>query len=253
MRMNKTACKIGMIAGLVIIIVGIVFASKSSFYSSSASYWYDSGYALFGADFYNYVNNNTAEATANIKQVGYAVESVNNSLGILMVCFGFFDVCLFWALHGGKNENTAVSEDVVKKLSTIIDEMQKLSREQKYEPITVVQAVTESKRATVQPIASVTETVSHEGHAEAEGKIPLLGISAEDLPKRTGVRVTAVEETGIGAKAGVSVNDLIVSINDAEISCVKDLEQRSTRWKVGSTVYLKLRRDGTFVNTSIRF
>lgn len=92
-----------------------------------------------------------------------------------------------------------------------------------------------------------------EQKANEDGASTALGISMEDLPKRAGVRVTAVERTGLSAKAGIKVGDMIVSINDAEISCVKDIEQRAARWKVGSTVFLKLRRDGAFVNTSIKF
>lgn len=106
MNMNKTACKIGMILGIVIIIAGFItmFTNVDIFSGETAGSRYDSGYTAFGADFYTYVNNNAAEAAKNVRAVGNSMEKAanifTNTMGWALVLFGAFDVCLFWAFLG---------------------------------------------------------------------------------------------------------------------------------------------------------
>ena len=73
-------------------IVGILSVSGaldgSDYYSMSASYEYDSGYATFGADFYTYSINNTAE-------IAYAARTIANFLGISSILFGLMIMCGF--------------------------------------------------------------------------------------------------------------------------------------------------------------
>ncbi len=89
---KKTLSVIGLIIGLAFVIVGILSVSGgldgSSYYSMSASYEYDSGYASFGADYYTYSVNNTAE-------IAYAARTIANFLGLSSILFGLMVMCGF--------------------------------------------------------------------------------------------------------------------------------------------------------------
>ena len=101
--MKKTLSVIGLIVGLAFVIVGILSVSGhldgSDYYSMSATYEYDSGYANFGADFYSYSVNNTAE-------IAYAARTIANFLGLSSILFGLMVMCGFGiVLYSCSQEN----------------------------------------------------------------------------------------------------------------------------------------------------
>ncbi len=101
--MKKAFSIIGMISGLALTIIGIlvlfgVFGGEA-YRASGASYIYDSGYATFGADYYNYVSNNAAEAASaaktiasNLVEIAKLMKSV---LGWGMILIGIMSACAF--------------------------------------------------------------------------------------------------------------------------------------------------------------
>ena len=101
--MKKVFSVAGMLVGLIVILFGILvlcgsFGGDSS-YSSGASYLYDSGYATFGADFYNYVSNNAAEAASAARtaanNLNNMVEFIKTMFGLLFLAAGAFMTCFF--------------------------------------------------------------------------------------------------------------------------------------------------------------
>ena len=110
--MKKISALMGLAAGLLAILIGILILSGSiggntSYYAYSEYISsIDSGRTAFGADFYTYVNNNAANAVTAVKNTTNAVEGVGESLedlfhlvrtiggwGILL--FGLFITFLF--------------------------------------------------------------------------------------------------------------------------------------------------------------
>lgn len=102
--MKKSSMAVlGVVSGVIMIIMGLlvllgVFGPDTS-YASSASYIYDSGYATFGADFYNYVSNNAAEAAVAARTTAANIDKLASMLkwvfGISFIGFGMFEVCFF--------------------------------------------------------------------------------------------------------------------------------------------------------------
>lgn len=100
---KKVYAKIGMVVSLVLVIIGIVSMSGglggNTSYPGSAPYTYDSGYAMFNADYYTYSVNNSAEAAsaartaaANLDDIG---EFLSLACGLFMVCLGLISFCGF--------------------------------------------------------------------------------------------------------------------------------------------------------------
>ena len=115
--MKKKMAMVGIINSVLVVVVGIlfllgVFGGEGSYPSGAPSY-YDTGYASFGADFYTYVNNNTAEAAsatyrtaANVRSVGHLLK---NFCGIFLICLGSMGISLFAVLRcDGKAEKTVL-------------------------------------------------------------------------------------------------------------------------------------------------
>lgn len=106
---------IGMLVGVILIIVGIVTIAGglggNGYYADTAPYSYDTGYATFGADFYSYVCNNSAEAAEgaltaarNTRAIG---ELLRNVCGVAFIAFGLVDICAFGLIPvAGKKEET---------------------------------------------------------------------------------------------------------------------------------------------------
>lgn len=84
--MKKVSAFLGLAAGLLAILIGILILSGSiggntSYYAYSEYISsIDSGRTAFGADFYTYVNNNAANAVTAAKNTTNAVEGVGESL-----------------------------------------------------------------------------------------------------------------------------------------------------------------------------
>ncbi len=101
--MKKTFSLIGMIGGVLAIVLGVlilagVFGGDGNT-PGSAPYGYDSGYSIFGADFYTYVSNNAAEAASAGRAAAY---NTRDLIGLTryvggggLIAFGLFMLCSF--------------------------------------------------------------------------------------------------------------------------------------------------------------
>ena len=82
----------------------------------------------------------------------------------------------------------------------------------------------------------------------------LLGIGIEDvtstqatdfgLPAVAGVRIRSIQQGSTAEVAGFAVNDVIVSINDADIAGVPDLQEQVGRYRPGEYIDVMYYRDG---------
>lgn len=93
---------IGMIAGLLTVIMGILVIAGTmggEIYRPSAKPFFDYGFATFGADFYTYVTNNAADAAAASKaaaeNLGEIIALLKNVCGIALIAGGLFMLCFF--------------------------------------------------------------------------------------------------------------------------------------------------------------
>ncbi len=93
----------GMVISALVVLMGILtmcgaFGGDATI-AGAASYRYDSGYASFGGDFYSYVNNNAAEASAaartTAKNVKELVDLTKTVGGIFLMSVGLFGLCGF--------------------------------------------------------------------------------------------------------------------------------------------------------------
>jgi hypothetical protein len=84
-KLAKIISLIGVAAGILVIVLGIVVMSS---YSGS---WSDTS-TSFGADFYTYSYKATARAGNNIDEVG---DMLQQALGFILIAMGLFDSCYF--------------------------------------------------------------------------------------------------------------------------------------------------------------
>ncbi len=99
---------LGQIVGIILFIFALLILFKvirlgfSNYPKNSLGYRYDSGPAQFGADFYNYVNNNAAQAAEASRSAArngyYLIDLVNKVSGIFLTGFGATIFCLFGAI-----------------------------------------------------------------------------------------------------------------------------------------------------------
>ncbi len=101
--MKRKLSILGIIIGIAFVIVGVlsifgVLCGNTST-PNSAPYYYDSGYASFGADYYTYSVNNTAEAASAARTIAYNIGYVADFLvlfcGLASVLFGLMVMCGF--------------------------------------------------------------------------------------------------------------------------------------------------------------
>lgn len=91
--MRKAFSIIGMVICVVIILMGVLLlAGALTNAPRIASYPRDSGFGSFGADFYEYVNNNAAEAASATRAVYNLIKTAS---GLLMMSIGALGLCLF--------------------------------------------------------------------------------------------------------------------------------------------------------------
>lgn len=101
---KKVFATVGMIVCAVLIVVGFVMIGQgnecSHAYSSS---YYDSGFTTFGADFYTYSSNNTAEAASAARTTANNLyelyDLVGDAFGWLFVFAGLIGLCHFGILR----------------------------------------------------------------------------------------------------------------------------------------------------------
>lgn len=104
---KKVFATLGMVFGLVIALCGILTITGemggNTSYPSSAPYSYESGYASFGADFYTYVSNNSAEAASAARTTASNLEDIadllKNVCGVFLMGFGMLGFCFFGAMR----------------------------------------------------------------------------------------------------------------------------------------------------------
>jgi hypothetical protein len=116
-KMKKGFKILGMIISIGLVVFGIlvltgVFTDSIS-YPGNAPSGYDSGYAIFGADFYNYVCNNSAEAAnaaaAAAYNTGDLIGTVTNGFGALILALGLLGFCFFGMMPTGTFKVQTVS------------------------------------------------------------------------------------------------------------------------------------------------
>lgn len=114
LSMKKIFPLVGMIVGLAFVLVGILsFTGFSRYpvYGSSAPYSYDSGFAQFGADYYSYSVNNSAEAASAARAA--AANAANTFHFLKMFCgcasilFGLIVVCGFGLLFFSEDKSAS--------------------------------------------------------------------------------------------------------------------------------------------------
>ena len=117
--MNKQFFTImGMVMGLLMTLCGILTITGAmggdTSYPSSAPYSYDSGYASFGADFYTYVSNNSAEAASAARTTASNLEDIadllKNVCGAFLIGFGVMGFCFFGIIRAKCKVPAAASE-----------------------------------------------------------------------------------------------------------------------------------------------
>ena len=99
----------GMVVSVALVIFGVlimcgVFKDGVS-YPGNASTGYDSGYAIFGADFYNYVCNNSAEAASAARAAAYnaidIIDILTGGFGAIIIAMGLLGFCFFGMMPVG--------------------------------------------------------------------------------------------------------------------------------------------------------
>ena len=117
--MKKFFSIVGLCVGLAFIVVGILTISATlggrMSSPSSAPYYYDSGYAEFGADYYTYSVNNSAEAASAARTAAYNLDCIAgfflNFFGITSILFGLMVISGFGIVLSSctkKDKNTMV-------------------------------------------------------------------------------------------------------------------------------------------------
>ena len=99
------ATAVGCCVGILLVFFGIlimcgVFGGNTDIqYSPDPLFYFDYGYAQFGADYNSYSNNNAALAAFSARQTAENLHEIStlikNICGIGMICFGVLSICFF--------------------------------------------------------------------------------------------------------------------------------------------------------------
>lgn len=99
--MKRNFSKFGMVISVLIIIVGfltLIGTFGDAHYSGSTT-TYDSGFGVFGADYYTYSVNNSAEAASAARAAANNLKEISNllclSFGSFTICIGLISFCAF--------------------------------------------------------------------------------------------------------------------------------------------------------------
>lgn len=84
-KLAKIFSILGIVAGLVVIVFGIITLN------SYTGAWSDTS-TSFGADFYTYSYKATARAGNNVDEVG---DMLQKAIGFVLISMGLFDICFF--------------------------------------------------------------------------------------------------------------------------------------------------------------
>lgn len=130
---KKLFATIGMIVCVVFVIMGFVTMGQDNECSiASRSGMYDSGLTSFGADFYTYSNNNTAEAASAARTTANNIYELYDLLadvfGWFFVFAGLIGFCSFGVIRSGCNEAVAPVVPVVEEKSALMDSTEELKK-----------------------------------------------------------------------------------------------------------------------------
>jgi hypothetical protein len=81
---------------------------------------------------------------------------------------------------------------------------------------------------------------------------PKMGISIEDVEEGSGAKVLEVTEGSPAAKAGIAKNDIIIAVDGKEIKDVTALQEKAGTLEAGSTLSVKLTRDGKSKEVTVK-
>ena len=81
---------------------------------------------------------------------------------------------------------------------------------------------------------------------------PKIGISIEDVTEGSGAKVLEVTEGSPAAKAGITKNDIITSVDGSSICDVATIQEKASDLKAGDTITFKLTRDGKSKDVSVK-
>ena len=130
---KKVFATIGMVVCVLFVIMGFVTMGQDNECSTaSRSGMYDSGLTTFGADFYTYSNNNTAEAasaariTAN--NIYHLYDLLGNIFGWFFVFAGLIGFCHFGVVFAECKDTAAPTLSAAAEESTIVDSVEELKK-----------------------------------------------------------------------------------------------------------------------------
>lgn len=130
---KKLFATIGMIVCVVFVIMGFVTIGQDNECSiASRSGLYDSGLTSFGADFYTYSNNNTAEAASAARITANNIYELYDLLadvfGWFFVFTGLIGFCAFGVIRSGSHEAIAPVAPIVEEESAAMDSVEELKK-----------------------------------------------------------------------------------------------------------------------------
>lgn len=130
---KKLFATIGMIVCVLLVIMGFATMGQDNECSiASRSGMYDSGLTSFGADFYTYSNNNTAEAASAARITANNIYDLYDLLadvfGWFFVFAGLIGFCHFGVVRAGCNAAATSSIPLVQEESSKIDSVEELKK-----------------------------------------------------------------------------------------------------------------------------
>lgn len=130
---KKIFATIGMIVCVVFVITGFVIMGLDNECSTaSRSGMYDSGLSTFGADFYTYSNDNTAEAASAARTTANNIYKLYDLLadvfGWFFVFAGFIGFCHFGIIRAGCNDTTASAIPLARDEASPSDSVEELKK-----------------------------------------------------------------------------------------------------------------------------
>lgn len=130
---KKVFATVGMVVCALFVVIGFVTMGQDNECSTaSRSGIYDSGLTTFGADFYTYSNNNTAEAASAARTTANNIYKLYDLLadvfGWFFVFAGLIGFCHFGVVFAGCNCATPPTIPVVTEESSTMDSVEELKK-----------------------------------------------------------------------------------------------------------------------------
>ena len=130
---KKVFATIGMVVCVLFVIMGFVTMGQDNECSTaSRSGMYDSGLTTFGADFYTYSNNNTAEAASAARITANNIydlyDLVADVFGWLFVFAGLIGFCHFGVVRAECNCAAPAAAPIAPEKSSTMDSVEELKK-----------------------------------------------------------------------------------------------------------------------------